>query len=66
MKEKLYWTTREGKKIDVDELTIEHLRNIVKMIVRNMQDQKDAMLAEEFNDLYPAQDSGFWFYEDYK
>jgi 16S rRNA U1498 N3-methylase RsmE len=44
-KNKIYWTMRNGKKIDVDEMTIEHLRNTLKMIIRNkieMVDPDDA------------------------
>ena len=36
---------RNGEKIDVDEMTIEHLRNTLKMIIRNkieMVDTDDA------------------------
>ena len=32
---KYYWTTKNGTKIDVDEMTDEHLRNTLKMIIRN-------------------------------
>lgn len=31
---KEYWTTRSGQKIDIDIMSIEHLRNTLKMIVR--------------------------------
>jgi len=30
-----YWTTKEGKKIDIDKMDIDHLRNTLKMIIRN-------------------------------
>lgn len=33
-KEVIYWTTKEGKNIDVDEMSIEHLRNVLKMIIK--------------------------------
>lgn len=33
-KEKIYWTMKDGNKIDVDEMSIEHLRNTLKMIIR--------------------------------
>ena len=33
--EKVYWTTRDGQKIDVDTMDITHLRNTLKMIIRN-------------------------------
>ena len=28
-----YWTTKTGQNIDIDEMSIEHLRNTLKMIV---------------------------------
>ena len=35
--EKIYWTMKNGEKIDVDEMNIKHLRNTLKMILRNRQ-----------------------------
>lgn len=32
---KYYWTTIDGRKLDVDDLDVTHLRNILKMIIRN-------------------------------
>lgn len=32
--EKVYWKTKYGKKIDVDEMSIQHLKNTLKMIIR--------------------------------
>ena len=32
---KVYWTTQAGGKVDIDEMSISHLRNTLKMIVRN-------------------------------
>ena len=34
---KIYWTTKDGSKIDVNEMSIEHLRNTLKMIIRKNQ-----------------------------
>ncbi len=33
-KKKYNWETKDGKRIDVDDMSIEHLRNVVKMIIR--------------------------------
>ena len=33
-KDKVFWTTKEGVEIDIDQMTIDHLRNTLKMIVR--------------------------------
>jgi hypothetical protein len=34
---KYYWTTKEGVKLDVDLMSETHLRNVVKMILRNIE-----------------------------
>ena len=34
-KETVYWTMQNGQKIDVDAMDINHLRNTLKMIIRN-------------------------------
>lgn len=34
-KEKVYWKMRNGGLIDVDLMDINHLRNVLKMIIRN-------------------------------
>ena len=33
--ETVYWTMQNGQKIDIDTMDINHLRNTLKMIVRN-------------------------------
>lgn len=33
--EKTYWTMKNGQKIDVDTMDIQHLRNTLKMIIKN-------------------------------
>ena len=33
--EKVYWTMKNGQQIDVDQMEINHLRNTLKMIIRN-------------------------------
>jgi hypothetical protein len=34
---KTYWTMNNGQKIDVDTMDITHLRNTLKMIIRNKE-----------------------------
>ncbi len=34
---KLYWTMKNGQQIDIDEMSESHLRNTLKMLVRNTQ-----------------------------
>jgi len=42
-----YWTTRDGRKMDVDTITdVNHLRNIVKMLMR-----RDRKVVERHNAL---------------
>ena len=52
---KVYWTCKDGTKIDVDEMSIEHLRNCLKMVIRKLEKieaiQNDECTATEF-DLY--------------
>lgn len=37
LKEIAYWTTKSGSKINIDEMSIEHLRNTLKMIIKANQ-----------------------------
>lgn len=37
MAETVYWTMRNGQQISVDDMDINHLRNTLKMILRNKQ-----------------------------
>jgi hypothetical protein len=39
-KNPIYWTMGNGQKIDVDTMTLSHLQNTLKMIIRNKQSQK--------------------------
>jgi hypothetical protein len=32
--EKIYWTMKNGQKIDVDTMDIQHLRNTLKMLIK--------------------------------
>lgn len=41
-----YWTMKNGEKINVDDMDITHLRNTLKMILRNVEAQK-ALIAQE-------------------
>jgi hypothetical protein len=68
MKEQIYWTTKEGKKILVDDMTESHAKNTLKMILRNLNNIviKEALgkkkvefklngdMANQFNDSYYA------------
>lgn len=43
---KYYWTMANGQKIDVDHMDITHLRNTLKMILRNVEAQR-ALIAQQ-------------------
>ena len=48
---KYYWTMKDGKKIDVDDMTESHLRNVLKMILRNQKERIEAEMTEaSFNE----------------
>ena len=37
MKDDVYWTMKNGQKIKVDDMDIVHLRNTLKMLIRNQK-----------------------------
>lgn len=39
-KEKVYWTTRCGTKMLIDDMTDQHVRNALKMLVKAIQAQR--------------------------
>jgi hypothetical protein len=52
-----YWTTRAGEKINVDDMDLNHLRNALKMIIRNVENKPKRInftlngdIANDFND----------------
>lgn len=36
-KEKIYWKIRDGKLISVDDMTEEHAKNVLKIVLKNRQ-----------------------------
>lgn len=62
-KEPVYWKMRNGRLISVDDMDINHLRNVLKMIIRNrkkasqqserkLEVKLNGDMAQEFNDSY--------------
>jgi hypothetical protein len=53
----VYWTMRNGKKISVDDMDINHLRNTLKMIIKSKRAQSIPVfkvhgeIASEFADM---------------
>jgi len=65
----VYWKMRNGKLISVDEMDINHLRNVLKMILRNREKALQQLqskpkvkfklngdMAQEFNNSYISDD----------
>ena len=48
---KYYWTTKDGTKIDVDDMSTEHLRNALKMILRNIENAKSKPKPEPLGNI---------------
>lgn len=42
-----FWTTQDGERIDVDEMTISHLRAVLKMMLRTRRNSeyRDLLMA---------------------
>lgn len=69
---KYYWTTKEGKKVDVDEMSIEHLRNVLKLYLKYSYQKKNKVfelngdIANMYNDDCEISDLQYEFEsEDY-
>ena len=55
MKDEVYWKQRNGVLISIDDLDVNHLRNVLKMIVNNSSNRKKSFVlngdvANMFND----------------
>lgn len=57
---KVYWTMKNGEKIDIDEMDINHLRNTLKMIVRRAEEvKKDIIKRGLYNEYVRTRGSNF-------
>jgi hypothetical protein len=60
-----YWTTRAGDKINVDDMDIEHLRNALKMIIRNSQSKENKFtLNGDMANYFNEQMEEFEYYDE--
>jgi hypothetical protein len=44
----IYWKMRNGKSISIDDMDVNHLRNTLKMIVKNSNKHKDNIEKEAY------------------
>lgn len=51
----VYWTTKDGRKLDIDEMDEQHVRNCLKMLVRRLESMDEE--EEEWYDNLPPWDS---------
>lgn len=58
---KLTWTTKDGRVLDVDDMSDTHVRNAFKMLLRSIAKARkvdnfklNGDMAQEFNNSYPA------------
>ncbi len=73
-KEAVYWKTKDGHRINVDDMDDNHVRNALKMLIRKIHAYEQAALladtqkklngdmAREFNDSFPGDED---YPEDY-
>ena len=43
---KVYWTTKDGRVMDVDDMSDTHVRNAFKMVLRKLTAEKEKLEAE--------------------
>jgi hypothetical protein len=55
--EEQYWTTKDGRKIAVGDMTLEHLRNVLRMLIRD--DRITFNLDDEY-DCLPTGNDEWW------
>lgn len=62
---KYYWTMKNGQQIDVDDMDITHLRNTLKMILRNVEAQKAKLTSRKRHHIELQGDMAQQFHETY-
>ena len=65
----VYWKQRNGELISIDDMDANHLRNVLKMIIRSNTIKKQNVIlngdmSNDFNDNYPSDDCDLNEYEE--
>lgn len=61
---KIYWTTKDGEKIDVDKMDENHLKNVLKMIIKNNYSRNKNYTEETLKEIGITGFDGGFFYKD--
>ena len=64
MDNKVYWRMKNGKSIDVDLMDVNHLRNVLKMILRNREKAIQTLQAKPKVKFKLNSDMGEFFNEE--
>jgi len=46
-KNNVYWKTKDGRKINVDDMDEQHVRNSFKMVLRNIETKRKEIIAKK-------------------
>ena len=46
-KNNVYWKTKDGKKINVDDMDEQHVRNSFKMVLKNIETKRKEIIAKK-------------------
>lgn len=55
----VYWKMKNGRSIDIDSMDLNHLRNVLKMIVRNSQKHKITKKLTAMQELEQSLDDSY-------
>lgn len=56
MKEPVYWTTKDGIKMNVDDMDDNHVRNAFKMLLRNIVNAEAKAKEKKIREFFPNGD----------
>jgi hypothetical protein len=46
-KNDVYWVTKDGKKMNVDDMSDQHVRNAFKMVLKNIETKRKEIIAKK-------------------